>query len=267
MKRENGEQNFFKRLESMLKVDFKRMFTTPLVYIMAGISFVMPILILVMTSLMPSTSADPVTGAETAVETFTNVWQAIGSVSGGDNTGAAMSLTGMCNINLIYFLIAIFVCVFVAEDFKSGYAKNLFAVRPKKTDYCASKTAAGFVGGAIMIAAYFVGAMLGGAIAGLPFTMRGFGAGGIVACMFSKLFMVAVFVSVALVLSSVGKHRLWLSVLCSLGAGMLLFTMIPMITPLNSTFINVVMCLAGGALFAAGLGAVGNLILNKTDLV
>lgn len=81
----------------------------------------------------------------------------------------SMDLTGMCNINMMYFLIAVFLCIFVADDFRSGYAKNLFAVRSKKVDYCISKTAVGFVGGVIMIAAYFVGAMLGGAIAGLSF--------------------------------------------------------------------------------------------------
>lgn len=121
------KNSFQKRLKSMLKVDFKRMFTMPLVYIMAGVALAIPILILVMTSLMPTTSTDPVTGAETTVETFTNVWQAIGSISG---TQMSMDLTGMCNINMMYFLIAIFVCIFVAEDFRSGYAKNLY--RPFK---------------------------------------------------------------------------------------------------------------------------------------
>ncbi len=258
------KQSFAKRLKSMLKVDFKRMFTMPLVYIMAGVCFVMPILILVMTSMMPSTQVDPTTGVETAVETFTNVWQSIGSVSGSE---MSMDLTGMCNINMLYFLVAVFVCVFVADDFRSGYVKNLFTVRAKKTDYCISKTAVCWVGGAIMIVAYFIGAMLGGAIAGLPFGMAGFGVGGIIACMFSKLFVVAIFVSIALVLSVVAKQKLWLSIVGSFAAGMLLFIMIPMVTPLNSNFLNVIMCLAGGALFAAGLGAVSNLILNRTSLV
>ncbi|MGN0806389.1 MAG: hypothetical protein ACI4MC_05055, partial [Candidatus Coproplasma sp.] len=223
------KQNFGKMLKTMLKVDFRRMFTMPLAYIMAGVSLVLPILILVMTTMMPETSIDPVTGAEKTMETFTNVWQAIGSVSG---TAMGMDLTGMCNINMIYFLIAVFVCIFVADDFRSGYAKNLFTVRAKKIDYCISKTAVGFVGGVIMIIAYFIGAMLGGAIAGLPFDTGTAGAGGIVACMFSKIFIIAVFVSIALLLSVVGKQRLWISILGSLAAGMLLFMMIPMITPL-----------------------------------
>ena len=261
MTAEFEKQTFLKKLKSMLKVDFKRMFTMPLVYIMAGISLALPILILVMTAM---TGADPATGAETTVETFTNVWQSLGSVSG---SGMGMDLTSMCNINMLYFLVAVFVCIFVSEDFRSGYAKNLFTVRSKKIDYVFSKTLVTFAGAAIMFLAYFIGAMIGGAIAGLSFDTAGFGAGGIIACLFSKIFMTAIFVSIALLLGTVAKQRLWLSVLGSLAAGMLLFTMIPMIAPLNANFLNVIMCLAGGGLFAVGLGAVSNIILNKTSLV
>lgn len=255
-------QTFLKKLKSMLKVDFKRMFTMPLVYIMAGVSFALPVLILIMTAMMGG-EADTATGAE-AMQGFTNVWQSLGQVSGG---AMGMDLTSMCNINMLYFLVAVFVCIFVAEDFRSGYAKNLFTVRSKKIDYVFSKTLVTFVGAAVMFLAYFVGAMIGGAIAGLPFSTAGFGAGGIAACLFSKIFMTAVFVSISLLLGTVAKQKLWLSILCSLAAGMLLFTMIPMVAPLNSNFINVIMCLAGGAVFAAGLGALSCLILKKTNLV
>ena len=257
---------FLKRLKTMLKVDFKRVFTMPLVYIMAGVSLAMPILILVITSFMGG-EPDPTTGAE-AGAIFTNVWQAISSVSGGDAAaGMSMDLTTMCNMNLMYFLIAVLVCVFTAEDFRSGYSKNLFTVRAKKADYVFSKSLVCFTGGAIMILAYFVGAMLGGAIAGLPFTMEGFNAGGIVACLFAKIFLVAVFVAIFLTFAVVAKQRTWLSILLSLGCGAFMFMMIPMMTPLNANFIHVIMTLAGGAIFAVGLGAMSNLILNKTSLV
>ena len=255
---------FAKRLKTMLKVDFKRMFTMPMVYIMAAVCLALPILILVMTSTMGG--ADPNTGEEAAAM-FTNVWQAISSVSGGENSGMSMDLTTMCNINLLYFLIAVLVCVFTAEDFRSGYAKNLFTVRSKKVDYVFSKTLVCFVGGAIMILAYFIGAMIGGAIAGLPFTMEGFNAGGIVACMISKILLVAVFVSIFFTFAVVAKQRTWLSILLSCGVGAFMFMMIPMMTPLNANFIHVIMTLAGGAIFAVGLGAVSNVILNKTSLV
>ena len=132
-------RSFNKRLRSMVKVDSRRMFTTPLFYIMVGVCLVIPILILVMTTMMDgSVSVDPNTGVETVVEGFDSVWQAIGSVS-GESGGMDMSLTGMCNINLTYFLTAVFVCLFVSEDFKSGYAKNLFTVRAARGEYIVSK--------------------------------------------------------------------------------------------------------------------------------
>lgn len=255
--------DFFVRLKSMLKVDFKRMFTMPLVYIMAGVSLALPVLILVMTTMVGGEAA-PQAATETAMGTFTNVWQAIGSVSG---SAMGMDLTGMCNINLLYFLVAVLVCIFVAEDFRSGYAKNLFTVRSKKVDYVASKSIVTFVGATFLFLFYFVGAMIGGGIAGLSFETEGFGAGGIVACMFSKIFLIAIFVSIAVLLGTVAKQKLWLSIVGSFAAGALLFTMLPMVSPLDANFLNVVLCLAGGVLFAVGLGAVSNLILNKTDLV
>lgn len=99
--------SFGKRLKSMLKVDFRRMFTMPLLYIMIGVCLAMPILILVMTTMMGSTTmADPTTGVETTMDTFTNTWQAIGSFS-SESSGMNMSLTGMCNINMLYFIIAV----------------------------------------------------------------------------------------------------------------------------------------------------------------
>ena len=270
MERQFERNSFGKRIKSMLKVDFRRAFTTPLLYIIVGACFVMPILILVMTTMMGTTTIDPVTQEEVAVETFTNVWQAIGAASGANvNAGMDMSLTGMCNINMLYFFIAVWVGLFVAEDFRSGYAKNLFTVRVKKTDYVISKTLVGFVGGVCMLIAFFVGAMLGGGIAKLPFDLAevGTSVGGIVACMLAKIFLVLVFVAIDLAVAVAAKQRAWLSVLGSLCVGMLLFTMIPMITPLNSTFLHVILSLAGGGLFSVGIGAISNLILKKTSLV
>ena len=118
-----------KKLSSMLKVDIHRMGATPLFPIMLGIAFVMPILILVMTTMVAGTTvANPQTGMETTMEAFTNTWQIIGS-SGGM---MQMDMTVLCNINLIYFMAGVFVCLFVAEDFRSGYAKNLFTITAYK---------------------------------------------------------------------------------------------------------------------------------------
>ena len=260
------EKNTFgARLSSMLKVDFRRMFTMRLVYIMLGICLVAPILILVMTTMMDGmVSVDPQTGVETTIEAFDSTWQAISSYSGAE---MSMDLTGMCNLNLVYFGAAVLVCLFITEDFRSGYAKNLFTVRAKKADYVISKTIVGIVGGVLMILAFFIGAMLGGAISGLPFDTGTAGVSGIVMCMLSKLLLIVVFVPIYVLASVVAKSKTWMSLVGSLAAGMLLFMMIPALTPLDSTIMNVVLCLAGGGLFSAGLGAISSTVLRKTSLV
>lgn len=248
------------------------MFTMPLFYIMLGISVAVPILILVMTTMMDgSVLVDPQTGEETVMEAFDNAWQIIGIVSGGDasdsTSAMSMDMMSMCNINLLYFAVAVLVCVFTAEDFRSGYAKNLFTVRAKKTDYVISKTLVCFTGGALMILGFFSGTMLGSAISGLPFEMTGFNIGNLVMCLLSKMLLISVFVSIYLLMSVIAKLKLWLYMLLSLMVGMFLFTMIPMLTPLNASIMNVLLCLAGGILLGTGLGAVSNQVLKRTSLV
>ena len=259
--------SFKKRVKSMLGVDFRRMFTSPLFYIMIGVSLVMPILILVMTTMMDGTvSVNPQTGAETVMEGFKNVWQIIGTVSGGEQT-MSMDITSMCNINMMFFIISIFVCLFVGADFSSGYAKNLFTVRSKKNDYVISKSIVCFIAGASMIVAFFIGSMIGGAIAGLPFALEGATALNVVMCMLSKILLVGIFSSIYVLASVFAKQRLWLSLIMAFGIGMLMFMMIPIITPLNSTIVNVLLCLVGSVLFSIGIGFGSKVVLEKSSLV
>lgn len=267
MERKFEHNSMGRRVKSMLAVDFRRMFTTRFLYIMVGICLAIPILTLVMTSMMSgSVTVDPQTGVETTMEGFTSTWQAIGSVS-GEGSMMDMSLTSMCNINMLYFFVAVLVCLFVAGDFRSGYAKNIFTVRAKKGDYVISKTLVCFAGSVLMFLGYFAGAMLGGAVAGLSFDTGTAGVSGIVMCMLSKLFMAAVFVGIALLVSVAAKQKAWLSIIGSMMAAMLLYTMVPMITPLDSGIMNVILCLAGGVLFGAGLGAISSQVLRRTSLV
>ncbi|MBQ8539900.1 MAG: ABC transporter permease [Clostridia bacterium] len=265
MEKKFDRNTFGRRLKSMLKVDFRRIFTMPLLYIMVGISFAMPVLILVMTTMMDgSVSVSPQTGVETVIEGFDNTWQAIGAMSGAP---MSMDLVGMCNINMLYFFIAPLVGLFVSQDFRSGFSKNLFTHRAKKSEYVISKTLVCFVGSALMLLAYFVGTMFGGAVSGLPFDTGAAGVIGIVMCMAAKILLALVFVAIDLLVSVTAKQKTWIAIVGSLCAGMLLFTMVPMITPLDSTVVNVTLCFAGGLVFSIGLGAVGNRILNKTSLV
>ena len=258
---------FGKRLKTMFHVDFRRMFTQPLLYIMAGSCLVIPILILVMTTMMDgSVTVNPQTGVETVMEGFDSAWQII-AVSSADYNPLSMDMTTMCNINLLYFFAAVLVGCFVAVDFRSDYAKNLFIVRAKKADYVISKTLACFVGGALMILAFFIGTLLGGAISGLPFELGAAGVGGLVMCVLSKMLLMGAVVPLYLLWSVIAKQKLWLGLVGSLMSSMLLFMMIPMLTPLDSTIMNVIACGAGAALFSAGLGIASNTVLKKTSLV
>ncbi len=264
------KNDFSKRVKSMLKVDVRRAFTTPLFYIMVGISFVIPILILVMTGMMEgSVTINPQTGEESIMQGFENVWQILGgaTISADTNAQMSMDLVSMCNIHLLYFIIAVFVCVFISDDFRSGYAKNLFTVRAKKSDYVISKTVIGFITSAAMLTAFFLGALIGGKIIGISFAMDGFNTFNLICSILSKISLSLLFVSVYVIMSVVGKQRLWLSLLLSFGVGMFMFTIAPMVSPLSSGILNVVLCLGGGALFAIGLGSISNIILQKTSLV
>ena len=279
------KNTFAKRLSTMVKVDVRRMFTSRFFYIVVAACLVAPILILVMTTLMDGTvTVDPETGVETVTEGFDNVWQIIGSLStdnlmgggisaegGADAAAGAMSLTSMCNINMLYFAMAALVCIFISNDFRSGYSKNLFTVRAKKSDYVISKTFVCFLGCTAMLAAFFVGSMIGGAICNsmfdLPFAMEGFGVFELVLCLLSKVALALVFVPIYVCVSVVAKQRAWLSIILSAAVGMLLFMMIPMLTPLDQTPMNLGLCAAGGAIFSLALGSISSLILKKTSLV
>ena len=257
---------FGKRLKSMLGVDFRRMFRSRLFYIIIACALVMPILMTVMMAMMDgSVSVDPQTGEETVMVGPENTWQNIGTLPGGPLGGD--EVFAMCNINMAFMGVAVFICLFISDDFRSGYAKNLFTVRARRGDYVISKTLAGFVCGALMLAAYLIGTVLGGAVAGLSFDLHGLTAGNLVMCILAKIALMLVFVSIFVLVSVGAKQKAWLALCGSLGAGMLLFMMVSMITPLGATFVNVALCLSGGALFAFGLGAISKTVLNKTSLV
>lgn len=261
------EKNCFsKRVKSMLKVDFRRMFKSKLFYILIACALVMPILMTVMTTMMDgSVSVDPQTGAETVMQGPENAWQNIGTLP-GEPLGANEIFT-MCNVNMAFMGVAVFVCLFISDDFRSGYAKNLFTVRAKRSEYVVSKTISGFICGALMLIAYLIGSILGGAISGLSFDLHGLSAGNIAACMLAKILLMLVFVSIFTIISIAAKQKAWLAITGSLGGGMLLFMMVSMITPLGSTALNVLLCAVGGVGFAFGLGALSTTILKRSSLV
>ena len=261
------KNSFGSRFSSMLKVDFRRMFKSKLFYILLACALLMPVLMTVMMAMMDgSVTVDPQTGVESVMVGPENTWQNIGTLPGGEAMGG-MDVFSMCNINMVFMIVAVFICLFISDDFRAGFAKNLFTVRARKGDYVISKTLTGFLCGALMLILYFVGAMLGGAISGLSFDLHGLTTMNLVMCMLAKIFLMPVFISIFVLVSVAAKQKTWLAICGSLGGGMLLFMMVGMITPLSSTMMNVILCLAGSAMFTIGLGIASKAVLKKTSLV
>ena len=262
-----NKTGFAERVRRMLRVDFRRMVRSKLFYILIASALVMPILMTVMMAMMDgSVSVDPTTNVETVMRGPENAWQSIGTLPGGENMGGS-EIFAMCNINMMFMAVAVFVCLFISDDFRSGYAKNLFALRPRRADYVISKTVAGFTCGTLMLIAYLIGSMLGGAMAGLSFELFGLNAGNIVMCMLSKILLMLVFVPIFTLISIAAKKKAWLGICGSLGGGMLLFMTVSLITPLGSTPFNALLCLLGGMLFSLGLGWISTKVLEHTATV
>ena len=124
------KNSFNKRLSSMLKVDFRRMFISRLTYIMLAIALVCPVLILVMTTMMDgSTSVNPQTGEVTTIEAFDSVWQAISAPS---NAPMGMDLTGMCNMNLMYFAVGVLISLLNAHAHTTFWNLRRLLIRQRK---------------------------------------------------------------------------------------------------------------------------------------
>ena len=268
---------FFARLKSMLTVDFHRMLVSKLFYIILLVSLLVPIVMTVMLVMMDGAeSVNQSTGEVTIIEGPESVWETIGTIptdtSVTDNEasatmGADMDVLALCNINMAFMGVAVFVCLFISSDFRSGFAKNMFTTRCGRGEYVISKTIVGFVTGALMLILYFVGAMLAGVITSLSFALGSLTPLGILMCMLAKIALMLVFISIFVLVSIAAKSRAWLSILCSLSGGMLLFMVVGMVTPLNSTPMHLLLCFVGGVIFAVGLGAISRAVIRGTSVV
>ena len=85
--------------------------------------------------------------------------------------------------------------------------------------------------------------------------------------MLSKILLTAVFIPIYLLGSVIAKSKTWLGIVLPFMIGMLMFAMIPIISPLDATVMNVVLCAAGGAMFSIGLGALSCMVLSKKDIL
>ena len=249
---------FTDRVKSMLKLDFYRLFNTPLFYIMLAIAAIIPAMVLSMSG-METTLPDGT--VQQGIE-FTNAWQMVESTGGSAIADNPLDFGGFANINMLFIFAGLLMAIFVAHDYSSGFVKNIFTVHSKKIDYVISKSAIGIFSGAGMILNYVFGAVIAGLLTGKAFDVN---VSGLIFCLISKAFLMGIFCSLFLSIAVFFRNRLWLTIVFTFLFGMMLYPAASVAT-LNSTAIIMVIALIAGVTGAVGLGAVSTQFLKKRDL-
>jgi hypothetical protein len=113
-----------------------------------------------------------------------------------------------------------------------------------------------------MIVAYVFGAVIAGVITGKAFDVN---AGGLILCLFSKLFLMGIFCSLFLCVAVFFRNRLWLTIVFTFLFGMILYPAASVAT-LNSTVITALTALAAGVIGTIAIGEVSYFILKRRDL-
>jgi Zn-dependent protease with chaperone function len=237
------------RVGSMLRLDFYRLFHTPVFFIMLAISAIIPAMLLTMT------------GGQTGVE-YTNTWQLIESTGGSAAGANPLDFGGYANINMVFIFAGLLMAIFVAHDYLSGFAKNIFTVHAKKNDCVISKSVIGIFGGAGMIIAYIFGAVIAGFITGKSFDVN---VGGLLLCIISKMFLMGIFCSLFLCVAVFFRNKLWLTIVFTFLFGMMLYPAASVAT-LGSTAGTALIALIAGVSGVVVIGAVSGFILNHRDL-
>ena len=259
-----AEPSFTSRMNSMLKLDFYRLFHTPAFYIMLLVAAMIPALLLTTTGIDPSasgTAGGSVSNTAPAME-ITNTWQLIESTGGSAIAENPLDFGGFANINMVFIFAGLLMAIFVAHDYSSGFAKNIFTVHSKKMDYVVSKSSIGVFSGVCMIITYVIGAVASGLITGKAFDVN---MSGLVMCLISKMLLMGVFCSLFLGIAVFFRNKLWMTIIFTFLFGMILYPA-GSIATLGSTVVTILISLVAGAIGALAIGAVSTLILKRRDL-
>jgi len=246
------------RLKSMLKLDFYRLFHTPLFYIMLGVAAIIPAMVLSMSG-VETMGPDGV--MQKGIE-LTNTWQIVESLGGSAVAENPLDFAGFANINMLFIFAGLLMAIFIAHDYSSGFVKNIFTVHAKKTDYVVSKTAIGVFGGVGMIITYVIGAVAAGLITGKAFDVE---IGGLILCLLSKMFLMFIFCSLFVGIAVFFRNKLWMTIVFTFLFGMMLYPAGSVAT-LASTVVTMLIALVAGVIGAIVIGAGSSLILRKRDL-
>ena len=272
MEKENNlkfeNPTFLQRVKCMLKVDFYRLFYTPLFYIFLAIAAIIPAMII------GTTGMD---GSETAA-LFTNVWQAIAVEK---PLYVIENIGQYANMNMVFIFGGIMVSIFIGHDYKSGYVKQLFTTHSKKQDYMMSKSCVCAFAMACMCITYLVGTILSGLLVGLSFSVS---FGSLICALLGKLIMSLGWASLYVFLNVIFRKHFWISIASSFffGTGILIIGAAAILgnsgilniflygssvfACLSSNFLSVIICLVCSVFWSLIYNLLGTYILNKSDV-
>ena len=265
--------SFGKRLKGMLGVDFYRLFHTPLYYIFLAIAALIPALII-------GTSGMENPDGTTAAALYTNVWNAIAA----DTPLYTFSNMGeYANMNMVFIFGGIMVSIFIGNDYRSGYVKQLFTTHAKKQDYMMSKTITCAFAMACMCVTYLLGAIGAGALVGMSFEAN---MGSVILAFLSKMVMSLGWASLYTFLNVIFRKFFGISIASSfffgtglpiIAVGMILGNNLGSILNiflygssvyacLGATPVTLIVCLLVSVAWAVIYNVAGTRVLNKCDV-
>ena len=241
------------RISRMLKVDFYRLFHTPLFYIFLAVSAIIPAMVSAMT-MMPG----PDGAAQTPL--YSNVWQI---VAAAEPLYVVRSIADYANMNMVFIFGGIMVSIFIGHDYSSGYVKQLFTTHPKKQDYMISKTLTCAFAMACMCVAYLIGGTVAGLLVGYETDVN---AGSLIIAILGKMVMSLGWASLYTFLNVVFRRYFGISIASSFffGTGILIIGAASIVESLSlpTGFLNVF--LYGASVNACLSSNIGSLIICIT---
>ncbi len=266
---------FARRIKGMLGVDFYRLFHTPLFYIFLGIAAIIPAMVSAMT-MMPDQSGN------TMEPLYSNVWQIIAA---SKSLYVIETIADYANMNMVFIFGGIMVSIFIGNDYRSGYVKQLFTTHAKKQDYMISKSLVCAFAIVCMCVSYFIGGTVAGLLVGYETDVN---VGSLVIAILGKIVMSVGWASLYTFLNVIFRKYFGVSIASSFffGTGILIIGAAAIVENLSipAAFLNVflygasvnanlssdifslIICIVVSVAWAVIYNVLGTRLLNKCDV-
>ncbi len=266
---------FARRIKGMLGVDFYRLFHTPLFYIFLGISAIIPAMVSAMT-MIPDQSGN------TMQPLYSNIWQIIAA---SKSLYVIESIADYANMNMVFIFGGIMVSIFIGNDYRSGYVKQLFTTHAKKQDYMISKSLVCAFAIVCMCITYLLGGTVGGLLAHYETSVN---VGSLIIAITGKMIMSLGWASLYTFLNVIFRKYFGISVASSFffGTGILIIGAAAIVEALKlpTAFLNIflygasvnanlssnvwalIICIVVSVAWSVIYNVVGTHILNKSDV-